>query len=142
MAAVVKASTEGLGLKSVLEDLGIAVKVSICSDATAAIGICRRQGLGRVRHLATADLWIQQRVKRGHLALRKWPGPDNPSDLLTKYKAREDIMRMMLMASLQVRQGRAQTAPVRAPLLPDSEGQPHDSDDEESAMGLADLCGT
>ena len=53
------------------------------SYATAAIGICKRQGLGRVRHLATADLWLQQRVKARELLLSKVPGKDNPADVFT-----------------------------------------------------------
>ena len=46
------AATEALGIQSVLSDFGTRVKIEIHSDATAAIGICKRQGLGRVRHLA------------------------------------------------------------------------------------------
>ena len=29
------------------------------SDAAAALGICRRRGLGNVRHLAVGDFWVQ-----------------------------------------------------------------------------------
>ena len=56
LAAVTKGASEGLGIQASLRDFGHAVRLRILSDATAAIGICRRQGLGRVRHLATADL--------------------------------------------------------------------------------------
>ena len=58
LASVTKAAAEALGIKSVLADFGVPVKVEIHSDATAAIGICKRQGFGRVRHLATADSWV------------------------------------------------------------------------------------
>ena len=44
LAGIVKGSAEGLGLKSLAEDLGIYVKVKIFADASAAIGICRRSG--------------------------------------------------------------------------------------------------
>ena len=73
LCAVTRAAAEGLGLQAILEDFGHTVKVHLHSDATAAIGICRRLGLGRVRHLAVADLWLQQRVKRGELVLHKTP---------------------------------------------------------------------
>ena len=63
LTAVTKVAAEALGIKSVLADFGVTVKIGIHSDATAALGICKRQGLGRVRHLATADLWVQQRVR-------------------------------------------------------------------------------
>ena len=69
LAAVTKAAAEALGIQSVLSDFGVSVKIEIHSDATAAIGICKRQGLGRVRHLATADLWVQQKVRSRELKL-------------------------------------------------------------------------
>ena len=87
LAAVTKAAAEALGIKSVLADFGVTVKIEIHSDATAAIGICKRQGSGRVRHLATADLWVQQRVRSRDLKLYKLPGKENPTDLMTKHKS-------------------------------------------------------
>ena len=79
LAAVTKAAAESMGIQSVLTDFGVKVKFEIHSDATAAIGICKRQGLGRVRHLATADLWIQQKIRSRELKLFKLPGNDNPA---------------------------------------------------------------
>merc|ERR1711884_432969 len=54
LGALVRACTEGLGMQSLLKDFSVKVSVVIKSDATAAIGMARRQGLGRVRHLATS----------------------------------------------------------------------------------------
>ena len=65
LAALVRATSEGLGMKSIMEEFGFKVQLKVKSDAIAAIGIVKRQGLGRVRHLAVADLWIQQRAKEG-----------------------------------------------------------------------------
>ena len=59
LAAAVKATGEGLGFQSSLADFDLTLPLEIHSDATAAIGMCKRQGLGRVRHLSTSDLWIQ-----------------------------------------------------------------------------------
>eukprot|EP00973_Karenia_brevis_P092466 12412551-Karenia_brevis.AAC.1 len=84
LAAVVRGATEGLGMQSVLHDFGIHVNITMESDATAAIGMAKRQGLGRVRHLAVADLWVQQRVRRKDINISKTPGADNCSDMLTK----------------------------------------------------------
>ena len=115
LAAVTKGAAEGLGLQAVLRDFGTEAALEIHSDATAAIGMCKRQGLGRVRHLATADLWMQQRVKLRHLALFKLPGKDNPSDLLTKHKGRPDIIRFLSMIGISSIPGRAASAPHRVP---------------------------
>ena len=49
----------GLGMQSLILDLGFKVKVRVHSDACAAIGIARRRGLGRERHLHVEDLWVQ-----------------------------------------------------------------------------------
>ena len=53
------AATEGFGLQSILGDFDLCGHVAVKSDATAAIGMVHRLGLGKVRHLAVGDLWIQ-----------------------------------------------------------------------------------
>ena len=45
LAAVTKGISEALGCQSLLSDFGHDVSINIFSDATAAISICRRQGL-------------------------------------------------------------------------------------------------
>ena len=64
-----------------MEEFGIEVQLTVKSDVVAAIGIVKRQGLGRVRHLAVADLWIQQRAKEGSVKFEKLPGAQNTSDI-------------------------------------------------------------
>ena len=53
---MVKAASEALGLQSVAEDLGILLRIALCTDSSAAVGICRRAGIGRVGHLAVGQL--------------------------------------------------------------------------------------
>ena len=121
LAVVNKAAAEGFGVQSVLRDFGHRVSIEIHSDATAAIGICKRQGLGRVRHLATADLWLQQRVKAKELLLFKVPGKENPSDLMTKYKSLPEIVRFLQMLGIRSEDGRSALAPARVPSASESE---------------------
>ena len=100
LAAMAKGAAEGLGMQAVLMDFGIKVEVEIHSDATAAIGIASRQGLGRIRHIAVTDLWIQQRMKAGDIKAFKVDGMKNVSDLMTKPL---DMPRMdMLLESIGV----------------------------------------
>ena len=115
LAVVTKAVAEGLGIHSVLSDFGVSIRLELHSDATAAIGICKRQGLGRVRHLATADLWIQQKVRSKEFQLYKLPGKDNPSDLFTKYKSLPEISRFLRMMASKPRDGLPKLAPKRTP---------------------------
>ena len=113
LAAATKAAAEALGIQSVLSDFGVSTRIEIHSDATAAIGICRRQGLGRVRHLATADLWVQQKVRARELKLFKLPGKENPSDLMTKYKTAPEASKFLSMLRIQRMVGRPRLAPSR-----------------------------
>ena len=71
-----------MGLRSLSADLGIQMTIEIKTDAAAAIGICRRRGLGKVRHLHTADLWIQDKIRTKDFLLSKVPGTANPADML------------------------------------------------------------
>ena len=82
------------------------------TDATAAIGICRRRGLGKIRHLHVADLWVQDRVKKGDFALTKVAGADNPADILTKHVPRDVMVRHMNFMGLCPEDGRAALAPT------------------------------
>ena len=71
LAAIVKSTSEGLGMISIMAEFDIKADLVIKSDAVAAIGIVKRQGLGRVRHLAVADLWVQQRAKQKEVFYHK-----------------------------------------------------------------------
>ena len=57
--------SHGLGLQSLARDLGFTTGIRVHTDATAALGICRRRGLGKIRHLDTTDLWCQEKVRVG-----------------------------------------------------------------------------
>ena len=78
LGGVVKAASEALGLQSVMHDLGIHVGIALCTDSSAAFGICRRAGIGRVRHLAVGQLWIQELVREGAVELYKVKGGAQP----------------------------------------------------------------
>ena len=65
MAGVVRAAAAALGMRSLLVDFGIKVIPRSRMDNSAFIGMCRRQGLGKVRHLDTQAMRVQQRVRTG-----------------------------------------------------------------------------
>ena len=58
LGGIVKGAGEALGLQSIAADIGLKVRVKLLADASAAIGICRRSGIGKVRHLAVGQLWV------------------------------------------------------------------------------------
>ena len=70
---VVKAAGEGLGYQALVADFGLNLGLRVWTDSTAAVGVSSRQGLGKLRHLDTHTLWLQQAVRSKRLELRKNP---------------------------------------------------------------------
>ena len=81
---VVKAAGLVLGQQSIFKDLGIVLPVRVWTDSSAAMGICARQGLGKLRHIATHTLWVQDKIRTGAMELRKVRGEVNPADIFYK----------------------------------------------------------
>ena len=84
-AGVIRGSGQGLGYQALLKDFGVEASLRVWTDSSAAVGICNRQGLGKLRHLDAHTLWIQQAVRTGRVDLRKVAGGVNPADLFTKH---------------------------------------------------------
>lgn len=114
LGGIVTAASTSLGMQSIAKDLGFDWSIELRADASAAIGICRRRGLGKVRHLHTADLWVQDKLKAGDFALRKTPGVENIADMMTKYLPRADLERHTRSLDLHPEEGRATSAPRNA----------------------------
>ena len=110
-----KGISAGLGMKSLIKTLGFKVRVRVHSDACAAIGMARRRGLGRVRHLDVEDLWVQAKVREKKVDLVKVKGSENPADILTKYVTAEMLGRMLQKINLKFLDGRSPIAPELPP---------------------------
>ena len=82
------------------------------TDATAAIGIARRKGLGKIRHLDATDLWIQDRIRSGAIKLSKVPGTENMADVLTKYVKKKAMDAALRRMNLFTATGRPACAPA------------------------------
>ena len=92
--------------------MGWDLSCNIFSDATAACGICRRKGLGKIRHLDCTDLWIQEAVHSKRIFLCKVAGKENPTDVLTKYVDRPTMQAALERMSMKVLSGRPKCAPA------------------------------
>ena len=62
---LVNGAAAGLGMLHLLADLEVRIRLWLLMDCTASIGICKWQGLGKVRHLDVQNLWIRQSVGLG-----------------------------------------------------------------------------
>ena len=111
LTGICKGAAQGLGIQALVEDLGFSKSLNVATDAAAAIGICRRRGLGKIRHLATADLWVQDRIKKGDFKLVRVPGISNPADILTKHVDRTLLDKHLVTLNLWHEKGRAESAP-------------------------------
>eukprot|EP00969_Alexandrium_andersonii_P354482 15442255-Alexandrium_andersonii.AAC.1 len=56
LAGIAKGAAEGLGLLAVAHDRGLSASLQVYADSSAAIGMRRRAGVGRVRRLAAGRL--------------------------------------------------------------------------------------
>ena len=85
MCGTVRAAAKALGEMSLLKGMGYHVSGEIWSDASAALGIIHRTGLGKTRHIDTGLLWIQHTVAELRLRSQKVLGKNNPVDFFTTY---------------------------------------------------------
>ena len=84
------------------------------TDSSAAEGICNRSGIGRVRHLAVTQLWVQERLRDHTFALHRVRGAVNPADLMTKFLDGNKIAQHLAALSVHAETGRPESAPRMA----------------------------
>ena len=83
--AVVKMVSETLGVRNLFKSMGIDKKIIVKTDSSACNGIVHREGCGKVKHLETRQLWVQDVVSQKIVDVQKVPRADNPSDCLTHH---------------------------------------------------------
>ena len=89
---VVRGSTGGLGLTTMLEDMGFAAGVKVHADENAAKCVVESKGLRRVRQIEVDHLLLQEHRARRMLPLEKADDSDNVADLMTKNIARALVL--------------------------------------------------
>ena len=109
---IAQGAAQAIGMQSLMRDLDWHVGITLHSDATAAIGIARRKGLGKKRHLDTTDLWIQDQVRSKRISLEKVLGTENMADILTKYVDKTTLDNALPRMGLHKVAGRPACAPV------------------------------
>jgi len=111
LAGIVKGAAEALGLKSLARDLGREIPIKLFADSSAAIGICKRSGIGKVRHLAVGQLWVQERLRMKEFELYKVLGTKNLADMLTKHVPRDVADKHLESMAIYRAVGRPESAP-------------------------------
>ena len=77
-------AAELFNIHCILDELENPHEVLLESDASSAIAIASRIGVGRVRHLETRFLWLQGYIKQGLLKIAKVKREENETDIGTK----------------------------------------------------------
>ena len=67
------------------------MSVNINMDASVAIALASREGLGRAKHIDIQELWIQDAVRSKKMMLTKVRSKYNVGDIFTKGLTREKI---------------------------------------------------
>ena len=105
--AMVKCTAELIGIKSMMSDWGRDKRGTLYADSTAALGIAKRKGAGKLRHININTLWVQEVQDREGVTYQRVLGTENPADLMTKYLTRDVINAHMSRLGQEVREGRA-----------------------------------
>ena len=82
--ALVRACAFGLSVQALYRDWGLEMDLVVASDSSAARGTASRRGLGKLRHVQTRYLWIQERVAKNELKIIAVGTKQNVADLCTK----------------------------------------------------------
>ena len=108
--ALTKGAAQALGLMTLLADFGVKVKAAVHTDVSAAIGIIRRSGLGKLCHLNVRYFWLHDQVATGNMALHKVHSFVNLADLVTKHRAQAAVAKHFGALDMWVESGRAESA--------------------------------
>ena len=108
LVAMVKTSAEVIGVAQLLADWGEEVEGEALVDSSAALGVVKRKGCGKLRHVRVGKLWIQEKEETGELKYNKVRGLANPADMGTKHLNERKIRQYMKDIGQTELEGRAQ----------------------------------
>ena len=75
---------QAIGIQTMLMEMGHKMSIVVHMDSSAALGVLQRKGIGKLRHVDVADLWLQTAVRNKKVEVRKIDGKVNDADLMTK----------------------------------------------------------
>ena len=111
--ALIKGGVEGLGVKHMMQQCGCDPELELRTDASAAQGLCARQGAGRVKHLTVRQLWAQEKEAAGELKIKKVPRTVNVADMFTHHWSQAEGQKFMQHISIKRLESTAGLEPRR-----------------------------
>ena len=114
-------------IRGLLGDLGVPCEgIEIRTDASVAMGVAQRLGIGKIRHIEVNQLWLQEKVYCGEVRLVKVRTEENLADALTKPVGAADIYKHVEGLGYELRGDRHPLAPGI-----DKEGEAGGGDEDE-----------
>ena len=107
LGALVKTSTEVIGILQMAEGLGRSTTAEVLVDSSAALAVVHRKGCGKLRHIRVGQLWVQEVAESEELKYQKVWGEQNPADINTKHLTRLRLDVLVDLINLRDRIGRA-----------------------------------
>ena len=107
LAALVKASSETIGILQMAQGLGDEIQAAVYVDSSAALSVTQRKGSGKMRHVRIGQLWLQEMAESEELKYKKVKGEENPAQVGTKHLARRKNDDLTPRISLHEAEGRA-----------------------------------
>ena len=89
-----------------LKDLNRSKVLELQTDSSAAKGICKRRGIGKIKHVHTPLLWIQGKVASKEIMTNKIDGKTNSADIGMKVLTEKEYNKLMTQLGFEYRDGK------------------------------------
>ena len=108
---LLKGGSAGLGAKALAADWEYDMAVPLATDSSAAKSVSQCRGLGKIRHIATRYMWLQQKTYKKEVLVEKVDGEKNYADLQTKHLAERRMVMLLNKMGYYYQDGRSYAAP-------------------------------
>ena len=108
--SLVRSAASVIGMANMARDLGVTLKPRLAGDATAAAGIAKRRGAGKLRHVETKTLWLQRQVTKKKVTIRRILGKELPLDMGTKFLPQATMNKFLTALGFHTRSGKSKLA--------------------------------
>ena len=99
---IIRGAACGLQLRELLMEMGLKMKVRVRTDSSAAKGVVKRSGSGKMKHMAAKHLWIQEVVRQGIVDVTTIDMLHNTADLGTKYHPEHRLQGLLQMMPVAI----------------------------------------
>ena len=87
---------------SCVMEMGLKMKVRVRTDSSAAKGVVKRSGSGKMKHMAAKHLRIQEVVRQGTVDVTTIDTLHNTADLGTKYRPERRLQELLQMMPVAI----------------------------------------